>query len=328
MDKIERLINLTACLLETRRPVSYAELKNTVYRGVSKTENAVKRMFERDKDELREMGIEVETVNTEQAGEVAYIIPRDRYYLPHLQLDPDERVALTMVSRLFLGSGTPFSVPAQLALLKLAFEEQAAPAEVPHVHWVDTPRGGELLGEILDALVRRKTLTFTYRALSGEEPAERTVEPYGLFNKNGAWYLVGFCRLRGDTRSFKLERIVGAVTANQSQPKTPDFDLPEDFDLRSATDWGWPGAGGDHLEAKVLFKARLAFAAAAGGPEPVSRRERADGGLEAAYLVNDPAEFVEWVLGFGPDAVILSPEPLREMVRLKVGSLAGERGRP
>jgi predicted DNA-binding transcriptional regulator YafY len=255
LDKIERLLNLTACLLEARRPLTFCDLKDTVYKGLSRSENSLKRMFERDKDELREMGIEVETVESAYSDETGYIIPRDKYYLPHIDLEPQERVALTMVSRLFLGAGTPFSVPAQLALLKLAFEEQGAAEEVPHVHWVETPRDSELLGDILDSLLRRKFLTFTYRSLGADAPVEREVEPYGLFNKDGAWYFVGQCHLRGEVRCFKLERIASGVEVNPKNPKTPDFEVPEFFDMHAAIDWDRPLEGRVQFEAKVVFKA-------------------------------------------------------------------------
>lgn len=327
MDKIERLINLTACLLDSSKPLSFDELRTTVYRGVSKSDKALKRMFERDKDELREMGIDVETVGTEWGDESAYTIPRDQYYLPHVDLDPDERVALTMVSRLFLGSGTPFSVPAQLALLKLAFEEQAPAGDVPHVHWVETPRDSELLGDILDGLMRRKVLTFSYRTLSSAAPVQRDIEPYGLFNKGGAWYVIGHCRLRDDTRCFKLERIVSQIAVNQAQPKTPDFEVPADFDMHAEIDWERPYACEPDITAVVLFKPRLAFAAPTQTARVVSEMARPDGSLEVTYDLADAGEFVDWVLGFGTDVLILSPEPLRQMVRDRLAPLAQDGGR-
>jgi len=315
LDKIERLINLTACLLETKRPLAFSELSDTVYRGLSRSQNSLKRMFERDKDELREMGIEVDTVETEWGDETGYMIARDRYYMPHIDLEPDEKVALTMVSRLFLGSGTPFSVPAQLALLKLAFERQAAGEEVPHVHWVETPRDSELLGDILDALVRRKLLAFSYRSLGSDEAVAREVEPYGLFNKSGAWYFVGQCHLRDEVRCFKLERITSDVEVNPKNPKTPDFEVPEGFDIHHEIDWERPAGGKADVKAKVVFKPRLSFAAATGPASLLAEKRRADGRLEATYDVADPEQFVEWALGFGTDAVITSPAALKEMAK-------------
>jgi proteasome accessory factor B len=324
MDKIERLINLTACLLETRKPLTFDELKQTVYRGQSRSENALHRMFERDKEELRDMGIDVETSRNEYDDEPGYMIPTKKYYLPHLDFEPDERVALTMVSRLFLGSGTPFSMPAHLALLKFAFEKQDAAGEVRHVHWVSSPRDGKLLGDILDGLLRRKTVTFTYRALASDEAVTREVEPYGLFNKMGAWYFIGLCRLRDDVRCFKLDRMTSDVRVNEKNPRTPDFALPEGFRMQEAINWEWPPRGGPDIQAKVVFKPRLAFAASSGGTPAGAQKRKADGSLEVTYKVSDPEAFVDWVLGFGTDARIASPKALKEMARERLeGILEG-----
>lgn len=324
VDKIERLINLTACLLETRKPLTFDQLKQTVYRGQSRSEKALKRMFERDKEELRDMDIEVDTVKNEYEEEPGYMIPRRKYYLPHLDFEPDERVALTMVSRLFLGSGTPFSMPAHLAVLKLAFAKQDVDEEVLHVHWVESPRDGKLLGDILDALLRRKTVTFSYRALASDEPVTREVEPYGLFNKMGAWYFIGLCRLREDVRCFKLDRIIEDVHVNEKNPRTADFEVPTGFDIHTAIDWERPRSCSPQTKAKVVFTPRLAFAASTGGAPAGLQKRRADGSLEVTYQVADPEEFVDWVLGFGTDARIASPAALKEMARVRLqGVLKG-----
>ena len=318
MDKTERLINLTAFLLDTRRPVAFEELGDTVYQdqpsGTKAQKNAVHKMFERDKEELREMGIDVEVQRIEQTGEEGYIIPRDNYYLPHLDFDPQERVALTMVSRLFLGSGTPFSGPAHSALLKLAFEGGAAD-DALRVHWVESSGGREALGAILDGLMRRKALKFSYRALDASEPKEREVEPYGLFNRQGYWYLVGRCHFRQEIRSFKLDRIVSRVKVNENRPRTADFEVPESFDIGDEACWKWqiPGEEGK-IEAGLIFSPRLAFARGSGPAMVLSEKRRKDGSLEVTFEVADPEQFIEWVLGFGMDARIVSPAELQQLV--------------
>ncbi|PKQ28534.1 MAG: hypothetical protein CVT63_02335 [Candidatus Anoxymicrobium japonicum] len=328
MEKIERLINLTAYLLETRRPLSFDNLKETVYHGFSSGDKSLKRMFERDRDELVDMGIDVETVTGEWGDEVGYTISADKYYMPHIDLAGDERVALTMVSRLFLGSGTPFSVPAQLAMLKMAFQQQQDEQKAPHVHWVETPGDGELLGDILDALVRRKFVTFTYRALDSKTPLRRDVEPYGLFNRSGAWYFTGLCRLRGEIRCFKLERVMSGIQVNTKNPKTPDFEVPDGFDIRKEIDWERPDAREAETRATVIFTSRLAFARDRGGFEIAGEKRLRDGRLEVAYVVADAEEFVEWVLGFGTDAVITSPDALKDIARERLeGVLEGLKAR-
>lgn len=322
MEKIERLINLTAYLLDRERPVALSELKETVYRDQSSGDVALRRMFERDKEELRDMGIEVRTVPLEPEGETGYTISKDEYYLPHLDLAPEERVALNMVSRLFLGSGTPFSVHAHSALMKLAFEEEGRVEKVPHIQWVGTPRERETLSEIIDGLTRRKLLFFSYRALDVSEPVEREVEPYGLFNRHGHWYLVGICHLRGETRCFKLDRIVSGIRVNTSNPRTPDFEVPEDFDLREETRWEWPPPRGEEdVVARVRFSPRLSFIHSQARSPIVSEKRDGVGGLEVTYEIADPEQFVDWVLELGTDAQVLSPPELREMIADRLDGL-------
>jgi proteasome accessory factor B len=332
MNKIERLINLTAYLLDTRQPVTFDELDRTVYNdqpsGTRSEKNALHKMFERDKEELRDMGIEVEVKKAGPGGEEGYIIPRGKYYLPHLDLLPEEAVALTLVSRLFLGSGTPFSGPAHTALLKLAFEGGTV-EEVPHVHWVESPGDREALGAIVDALMRRKFLRFSYRALDASEPMAREVAPYGLFNWQGSWYMVGLCHFRDETRCFKLDRIVSKVEVNASKPRTPDFEVPEGFDIQKEAWWEWPPPReAEDIEACVAFSPKLAFARDSGPAKVLTEKRLKDGSLEVTFEVADPEQFMEWVLGFSTDARVVSPAELREMVMERLaGVLKGMKKR-
>lgn len=327
MDKIERLINLTAYLLDSKHPVGFEELCDTVYASqpaeTAAQRNALHKMFERDKEELRDMGIEITVERSELGGDEGYLISRDGYYLPRLKLDPQERVALAMVSRLFLGSGTPFSGPAHSALLKLVFDEEGVLEELPHVHWVESPADRRVLAAVLDGLLRRKLLSFSYRALDSSEPIKREVEPYGLFNRSGYWYMIGCCHYRGEIRCFKLDRVTSEVEVNRSKPRTPDFDVPAGFELASQIPWEWPPAHGvEDIESKLLFSPGLAFARDSGPARVIGEKRRRDGSLEVDYEVADPEQFVEWVLGFGAEAVIKSPPELRDMVRSRLTGLA------
>lgn len=318
MEKIERLINLLAYLLDTSKPVTFENLADTVYQGqpfgTGAEKNALHKMFERDKEELRDMGVEIEVKKTGD-GEDGYRIPRGSYYLPQLELTPEERVALTMVSRLFLGSGTPFSGPARSALMKLVFDDGASLDDVPHVHWVEAPGDSDALGAILEGLTRRKLLEFSYRALDATESIERAVEPYGLFNRWGYWYLVGLCHTRDETRCFKLDRIVSRVEVNDKKPRTPDFEVPRGFDVHKEIPWEWPPPqGAEDIESSVVFSSRLTFARETGPARHLREERREDGSLEVTYEVGDPEQFIEWVLGFGSDARITAPAELVDMV--------------
>lgn len=323
MNKIERLINLTAVLLDSGKPLTIEQLRETVYRDQSRSPNALRRMFERDKEELRDMGIDIEVVPGVWEDEAGYTISKDTYYLPHLDLVPEEQVALRMVSRLFLGSGTPFSGPAQSALMKLAFDQGAeAPEEVPHIYWVESHPERELLTAILDGIVRRKLLTLSYRSLDAGEPTVREIEPYGLFNRRGYWYLIGLCHLRNEIRCFKLDRVASRIEVNPRKPRTPDFEVPPGFDIQKEASWEWPlPKEEEDVVARVVFSPRLAFAHSTGSANVLSTRRFKDGRLEATYEVADPEQFIDWVLEFGVDARIVAPRELIDMAKERLAGI-------
>src|SRR4029079_11043229 len=106
MQKVERLVNLIALLLNTRRPLTVEEVRNTIPGYQQQDYASFKRMFERDKEELRSLGIPIERRFTDVWEiEEGYLISKDRYYLPELDLDPDEMAALWIASRIVVEPG-------------------------------------------------------------------------------------------------------------------------------------------------------------------------------------------------------------------------------
>ena len=322
--KTLRLINLMAYLLEKSRDgrsVGFAELRQTVYRDHRGDSRALGRMFSRDKAELREMGIPLETVKDPCDNTERYRIPNDRYFLPPLDLAPDETAGLALVSQLFLGYGTPFSGAGHSAMIKLGFEDSRGDQgeRLPEIHLLTLPQDRKLLRPILEGLRRCKNLTFAYRSLDAQEPVSRTVSPYGLFNRFGAWYLVGFCHLRGEIRTFKLERVTSSVKVNTCRPDTPDFEVPDWFDLEAEMCWKDYFETDPEVTATVEFSPRRAFALAS-AYEPLDVKRTRSGYFKATYLVRSHERFVDWVLCFGADAKILGPE---ELIRIAVRKLEG-----
>src|ERR671917_302822 len=162
MRRIERLVNLIAAFLETLRPLTAEDIRHQVagYGGTSL--EAFRRSFERDKETLRDMGVPLEIVPTDAFSEQAdgYIIPKDRYYLPELDLEPEELAALKLASEAMLGRGEK---DAEAGMLKLSLAEEPGGWAGPRV-----TMGAELsveepsLGDIYTALVERKPITFSY----------------------------------------------------------------------------------------------------------------------------------------------------------------------
>src|SRR5439155_3039022 len=98
-EKLERLLNLTAALLETPRPLSAAEVARRVY-GYPEEKSAFRRAFERDKEDLREMGVPlvISEIPGTDPPETGYRIPKDQYYLRDPGLEPDELAALHLAA--------------------------------------------------------------------------------------------------------------------------------------------------------------------------------------------------------------------------------------
>ena len=206
-------MNLVMTLLWTRRPLRRHELRRTVeqYR-LAPSEEAFERMFERDKDELRELGIPLETVESDVLfeDEVGYRIRSDDYVLPEIDFETDELVVLGLAARTW-SHGTLGGAAAQ-ALRKL----QAAQPDAD-----DTPAGlvEPRLGtseptfpEILRAVQELREIHFDYRRANSTETRRRRLQPWALSSVRGHWYVTGLDLDRQEQRVFRLSRIVGAVT--------------------------------------------------------------------------------------------------------------------
>ena len=116
MNKAERLINLIAMLLETNRPVTLERIRSSIPGYQQASMSSFKRMFERDKSDLREMGIPIQVEPVDPFGEeTGYRILKEEYYLPEIDFTPEEKVALPLVNRLSSGEVTPLPREASAA---------------------------------------------------------------------------------------------------------------------------------------------------------------------------------------------------------------------
>src|SRR2546427_12424083 len=208
MHPLERLLDLVALLLDARKPLTFDDIRRVMPAYQQADAASAKRMFERDKDTLRDVGIPIELASTDPwEVEQGYRIPKDRYYLPEVAFTPDEVWALFVAAHApgeggeaeqafqKLSTGTETNVLAAMA------ERTAAPGVDP---------SGPHLGAIADALARRRAIRFKYRSAQGK-PSQREVDPYALVFRRGNWYLVGRDRGRGEARSYRLSRLLSAV---------------------------------------------------------------------------------------------------------------------
>src|SRR5688572_27911843 len=166
MRRIERLINLIAALLETRRPLTAEEIRERIAGYDQSSHEAFRRAFERDKEALRSMGIPLETRALSAFGDDpdGYIIPKDKYYLPELDLDPDEMAALRLAAAALIGTGTE----AATGMLKLSVDAAAEGSAPPRLTWgTDLDAEQPLLGPLYNAVSERTVVTFSYRSQAG-----------------------------------------------------------------------------------------------------------------------------------------------------------------
>lgn len=308
MRKVERLVNLIALLLNTRRPLTVEEIRNTVPGYQQEDYASFKRMFERDKEELRSLGIPIERRFTDVwEVEEGYLISKDRYYLPELDLTPDEVAALWIASSIVVEPGG--KEDQALVKLSLGADGGTDPTSPPWLRarlHLDSPA----LPRLLEAVAGRRRVRFRYKAAGQSKDAERTVDPYALIHRQNAWYVAGHDHMRGALRHFKLPRISSAVTF-ATKGGEPDFEVPEGFspEDRSVTE---PWVGEEGVGVDVAFSPRIAWWV------------EQSLGLEAKgtwrdwsvmrLTVADDEGFVSWVLGFGEDAVVRSPERMRKAV--------------
>lgn len=292
---IERILNLLAFLLTVDRPVTADELRHTIAGYGQESDEAWRRMFERDKDLLRNLGIPLELRPTD-AWEVehGYVIPREDYSLPDPGLTDEERAALWLAAQV-VRMGGQASGPE--ALFKLG-----GATNVPGGEPLAADLGAEsdVLGEVFASVSERRTLALTYRGRA------RLTHPYGLVHRRGHWYLVAAEQPEDVIKVFRLDRASDlAVGELDGAFQRPEGLRPADY----IADAPWE-AGPDDIEAVVRFDESLAWWARRQLVGRTEVTELSDGTLRATLRVANPDAFVGWVLGFGPAAVIESPDAL------------------
>jgi proteasome accessory factor B len=338
--KLERLLNLTAALLETPRPLTAEQLRQRVP-GYPEERASFRRAFERDKDDLRELGIPLrrEPVLTGARTQDGYRIPPDEYYLRDPGLQPDELAALHLAARVVRLEG------ATEALWKLGGEaveraeggggrrsrrrtssaaaEQrsggpAPPADDPAalaLPVVDVPTD-ERLTALFGALVDRRTVRFTYAGprgraddAAGGAALERRVDPHRLDFQRGRWYLSGHDHGRDALRSFRVDRIAGPVEELGDRPfRRPERRHPgvrlQPWEL-----------GAEEVATTVVARLlvdpdQAAWAVQHVGPDNVDER-RPDGSVVLRIEVANRDAFRSFVLTFLDHAEVLGPPELR-----------------
>lgn len=313
MRRIERLINLIAALLEAPRPLTAQEIRADIAGYDQPNDAAFRRAFERDKEALRALGIPVETVASDPLHEAqtdAYTIPKSSYYLPELDLEPDELAALRIAAEAVLGGDA-----AQTGFRKLALDEPASLATGPRVVWgADVAAEQPLLGPLYSAVLDHRPVSFAYTPAGGTRRQPRTVEPYSLLHRRGHWYVIGRDVERDDIRSFKVSRMSGRLEMLEGS-----FQVPPSFDASERLSGeAWMIGADEILTVTVRFDESLRWWAEQNLPDAPAA-EGPGGALDVELRVANTDALLSWIVGFGPAAEILSPPEVRARLIAHLG---------
>ena len=323
-SKVERLVNLVIALLSTRGFITAEKIRSSVA-GYSDSPNAeaFSRMFERDKNELRDLGIPLEVGRVSALDPTeGYRINRDAYSLRPVELTPDEAAAVAVATGLWQSPELITATQGALLKLRAAGVEVDPDAQVAIASAAGVPglRGSEDVLEILlSAIDSRQAVQFPHRPSRAEPYTIRTVEPWGVITEKGRWYLVGHDRDRGATRTFRLSRIGADVT-----PIGPNgaITVPNDVDLRKivAETVSETPAGGQ----AVVWVADGRATALRRAGRPVSARQLAGRYGDVIELDIGSADgLAREIAGYGADAIVLEPQSLRDDVLIRLRAQAG-----
>jgi proteasome accessory factor B len=362
--KLQRWIDLLAALLQHRFGATFADLKTDVPAyGQGKDPATIARMFERDKDGLRALGIpiRVRDEETEEGQTQRYYIKAKEMYLPYLALvsrsagaaparpvppagyravptlsfEPDEFSALIRAARRVKSVGDAALVrDAESAIRKLTHDLGVALGSVAGESESDAapfPESGAApaVGVLGKALLRRKRVTFLYHSMGRDVTEERMVEPYGLVFANAHWYLAGRDVAADGLRKFRVSRMQ-RVVANAKKPQSADFEIPPDFNLAEYAVASRPWELGEDAPEEMVVEIRGDTGAA------LSLRTFGERGAEVIgaparrrFQVRRIDSFVRWLMSFAGDVVPVSPPRLCEQYRNSIATtLAAYDGQP
>jgi predicted DNA-binding transcriptional regulator YafY len=347
MTKTERWLNLIAFLLDHHYPVAREELLGQVddysadwNAGSPTRRESARRKFERDKKELRDLGVVLETTpvaveHTDQPVE-GYLLRARDFYLPYIEvrthrlrsagrpyglpavtLEPEEvpvlRRAAERVARL---GDTGLGAAAKSALRKLSFDRPEL--ETREGERALTPPAGPSFdlqfAALLDAVRKRRAVTCRYYSIGRDAESQRTIEPYGMMLSWGRWYCVGRARDRDALRVFRVDRMRDVRTLEDD---AAEFDVPRSFDIQSYLDRSpWELSDQKPVTARIRVAFPQSRWVVGEGLGKVVKAVTKDGGVELEFAVRTKDPFLRWLLTFGPQVEVLSPQSLKRDLAL------------
>ncbi len=313
--KSERLMNLTICLLVARNFIPKHRIRLAVEGYHDLSDDAFDRMFDRDKEELRVLGVPIEVGSVEKGfeDEVGYRVSRAQFELPEISLEADEAAVVGLAARVWQHASLASATTQGLRKLRAGgvdVDESALTILEPQLA-TDEPA----FDEVFQAVTTRTAVEFGYRRSGAAEVTERHLEPWGIVSWHGHWYVVGHDRDRDAPRMFRVSRIEGVVTP-LGEPG--GYQPPDDLDLRALASSLAP----PHPHSSATLRVRhgsgdsLRRRAARSGPAD-------EGWTEIELPYGSGSSLAEELSSYGPDVIVVAPDEVREAVVRRLSLVAG-----
>lgn len=307
--KSERLLNLLIMLLVQRRPIGKDRIRELLYPG--SRPDAFEKMFERDKDELRALGVPVEVAPIDAffEDEVGYRIPPEAFALPSIDLTAEEAAVVGLAARVWQhATMAQVTSDAVRKLSSAGIDVDLDALDIAQPLLLAEEPGFETCWR---AACERIAIEFDYRRPGAAESMRRHVQPWGVVRSSGRWYVVGYDADRGAERVFRLSRVEGEVrTVGPSRA----YEIPADTDVREVARRLAPATVPDRVvllartdAAESLRRTADRVEGGVAGPDEVTGWDRLEITRASAGIVDD-------VLVHGADVVVVAPQIVRQQV--------------
>jgi predicted DNA-binding transcriptional regulator YafY len=304
--KSERLMNLVICLLVSRGYVPKSRIRQVVGGYGDQSPEAFERMFERDKEELRELGIPIETGSFDPFGdeEPGYRIRRQEFELPEISLEPDEAAVIGLAARVWQHASLAEATSRAVLKLRAAGvdTDTAALAAIEPRLAVEEPAFWPMWEAVRD----RTPVTFSYRKNPTGGAMQRTLQPWSVMSWHGRWYVVGHDLARNGPRLFRLSRIVGEV---KPAGEPGSYDVPPTEQVREAAGALTPPRQTASARIRIRQGSGYGLRRRASGVQVGS-----DGWDELSVPYSDGGVLAEEIAGYGADVVAVEPEDVRKRI--------------
>lgn len=316
--KSERLLNLLIMLLVQRQFVGKDRIREILYPGMS--DDAFEKMFERDKEELRSLGvpIEVGSLDAYFEDEPGYRVRADQFALPDIELTSDEAAVVGLATRVWqharLAEATTEAVR-KLTALGVEVDESALDIAEPRLS-ADEPA----FDAFWEATQERTPVEFDYRGPAATRATTRHLQPWGVVRYSGRWYVVGLDTDRGEERVFRLSRVQGSVRRTGAPGS---YDVPPGTDVRAtAMRMAPPPPAGESVllvrrgAGTALRRDAVSVEADVAGPDDRTAWDRVRLGRSGSSVADE-------LLGYGADVYVEGPGELRDLVVARLRAAVG-----